>query len=233
APITRYTTSTFCLEIRGHLANFIRRGCRQRRHELSCDNRLLRQPHGLEGLGMIEVLRCSDNLAVAKGVDHRQVPVGAHTTPTAQPGPADPREHSVVAYSDVLLDVGVQVIKALLPLFDVASVALMTMVDGGVGVLHRRVVLDLGIEELRNQRSKSSPRLNTSKPPPARSPHRPATCSALPLPRETGGVKALFPRHEELELADRALGEVRADNADRLPDGNGRTLDPPAHLHKP
>ena len=99
---------------------------------------------------MIEVLRSSDNLAVAKGVDHRQVPVGAHTTPTAQPGPADPREHSVVAYSDVLLDVGVQVIKALLPLFDVASVALMTMVDGGVGVLHRRVVLDLGIEELRN-----------------------------------------------------------------------------------
>jgi len=54
-----------------------------------------------------------------------------------------------------------------------------------------------------------------------------------PLTPETGGVKALFPRHEELELADRALGEVRADNSDRLPDGNGRTLDPPAHLHKP
>src|SRR3989442_5196913 len=71
--------------------------------------------------------------------------------PRPRRGPADPRENTILARVDVLLDIGVESFETVEPLVVVAPDGLTAPVSGGVWVFPRCLPLNLRVVELRRE----------------------------------------------------------------------------------
>src|SRR3954471_6839215 len=108
-------------------------------------HRLLRQPHGFEGVGPVAVLADFDDLAVAEAGDVRLADLDGHVTVAAST-PKTQACDDAIAYGENLLDLRLEVRHVRPTLGDQGAIAVVAPVGLGDRFIRRRPPLDVPVE---------------------------------------------------------------------------------------